>query len=287
MTISGSEKKTNCNICCTEKAKRPFIPKTCGTRPKCKLALVHRDVLGAIQQESHEVFRYAVGFIGSYSRFRAVYPMKSKADVTAKLQRFIIDVGRHGTLVSDGALEFKSKQFSDLCTSNGIKQEFSAPYTPEENGKIERAWGTVTGMTRCMMANAGVLKQFWRFATSTAIYLKNRSIQSAHGNPFLRCFTEASLIFHIFTCLGVSRLCSKKSGRSWPARHGKLFYWDTREILRHMWWPQQTGQRQGHQRFRFHETSTSTTMLFLTNVVLQSPKGRARTMMHLNLMLMI
>ena len=148
MNISGSEKKTNCNICCTEKAKRASIPKTWGTRAKTKLAIVHTDVLGPIQQESHEGFRYAVGFIDSYSR--------------------------PGTLVSDGALEFKSKQFSDLCTSNGIKQEFSAPYTPEENGKIERAWGTVTGMTRCMMATAGVPKQFWPFALSTAIYLKNR-----------------------------------------------------------------------------------------------------------------
>ena len=95
-------------------------------------------MLGPIQKESHEGFRYAVGFIDCYSCFGAVYPKKSKDDVTAKLQRFIIDVGGHGTLVSDGALEFKSKQFSDLCTSNSIKQEFSAPYTPEENGKTER-----------------------------------------------------------------------------------------------------------------------------------------------------
>ena len=111
--------------------------------------------------------------------------MKSKDEVTEKLQRFIIDVGRPATFVSDGALEFKSKQFSDLCTSNGIKQEFSAPYTPEENGKIERAWVTVTSMTRCMMATAGVPKQFWYFALSTAIYLKDRSIHLAHGKiPF-------------------------------------------------------------------------------------------------------
>ena len=158
MNISGSEKKTNCNICCTEKAKRASNPKTWGTRAKTKLAIVHTDVLGPMQQESHEGFRYAVCFIDSYSSFGAVYPMKSKDEVTAKLQRFIIDVGRPGTLVSDEALEFKSKQFSDLCTSNGIKQEFSAPYTPEENGKIERAWGTVTGMTRCMKATAVVPK---------------------------------------------------------------------------------------------------------------------------------
>ena len=66
--------------------------------------------------------------------------MKSKDEVTAKLQRFFIDFGRPGTSISDGDLVFKSKQFSDLCTSNGIKQKFSAPYIPGENGKIERAW---------------------------------------------------------------------------------------------------------------------------------------------------
>ena len=166
------------------------------------MAIVHTDVLGPIQQESLEGFRYAVGFIDSYNCFGAVYPMKSKDEVTTKLQRFIIDVGRPGTLVSDRALEFKTKQFSDLCTSNGIKQEFSAPYTPEESRKIEQAWGTVTGMTRCKMANAGVPKQFWPFALSTAIYLENRSIHSAHGKTLLRCFTEGSLTFHIFTYLG-------------------------------------------------------------------------------------
>ena len=129
MNISRPDEKTNCNICCTEKAKRA---KTCGTRAKTKLAIVHTDVLGPIQQESHEGFRYAVGFIDSYSCFGAVYSMKSKDEVTAKLQQFNIDVGRPATLASNEALEFKSKQFSDLCTSNGIKQELSAPYTPDD-----------------------------------------------------------------------------------------------------------------------------------------------------------
>ena len=78
MNISGSGKKTNCHICCTEKAKRASIPKTWGTRAETKLAIVHTDVLGPIQQESHEGFRYAVGFIDCYSVFGAVYPMKSK-----------------------------------------------------------------------------------------------------------------------------------------------------------------------------------------------------------------
>ena len=59
MNISGSEKKANCNICCTEKAKRASIPKTWGTRPKTKLAIVYTEVLETIQQESHKVMQWA------------------------------------------------------------------------------------------------------------------------------------------------------------------------------------------------------------------------------------
>ena len=203
MKISGSQKGANCNVCSTEKAKRAPVPKTWGTRAKTRLAIVHTDVLGPIQQESHEGFRYAVGFIDSYSRFGAVYPMKSKDEVAAKLQEFIINVGKPSVLVSDGALEFKSKLFRGLCTSNGIKQEFSAPYTPEENGKIERAWGTLTGMARCMMVTAGVPKEFWPFALSTAVYLKNRSFHSSHGKTPFEMFhgnrPDLSHL-HIFGC---------------------------------------------------------------------------------------
>ena len=286
MNISGSEKKTNCNICCTEKAKRVSISTTWGTRAKTKLAIVHTDVLGPIQQESHEGFRYAVGFNDSYSRFGAVYLMTSKDEVTAKLQRFIIDVGRRGTLLSDGALEFKSKQFNDFCTSNGIKQEFSAPYTPEENGKIERAWGTVTGMTRCMMATAGVPKQFWPFALFTAIYLKNRSIHSAQSKtPFEMFYGSKPDLSHLHV-FGCQPFVLKDVRKKLDSKAREAILLEYSGILRHMWWPQKTGQRQGHQRSGYHETSTLTTMPFLT-VVLQSPKRRARTMMHLNRKLMI
>ena len=137
--------------------------------------------------------------------------MKSTDEVTTKLQRFIIDVGRPDNLVSDGALEFKSKQFSDLCTSNGIKQEFFAPYTPEENGKIERAWGTVTGMTRCMMATAVVPKQFWPFALSTAIYLKNRSIHATQGKTPFEMFHGSKPDFSHLQCVWVPVVCAQRS----------------------------------------------------------------------------
>ena len=63
--------------------------------------------------------------------------------------------------------------------------------------------GTVTGMTRSMMATAGVPKQFWPFALSTAIYLKNRSIHAAHGKTPLEMFhgSKPDLShLHLFGC---------------------------------------------------------------------------------------
>ena len=102
-----------------------------------------------------------------------------------------------------GSLAIKSKQIYDLFKSNGIKQEFFAPYTPEENCKTEGSWGTKIGMTRCMLATIGVPKLFWPFALSTTIYLKNGSIHSAHGKTLFEMLHGCKLDFshhHVFVC---------------------------------------------------------------------------------------
>ena len=168
MTIVNGPGPGHCNFCSTEKAKRAPVSKNWGTRAMEKLAIVHTDVLGPVRQSSYESFRYAIGFIDSFARYAVMYPMRSKDEVLGKLELFLADVGKPQTLVSDGALEFKSRGFSDKCRKNGIRQEFSAPYTPHENGKIGRVWGTVTGMARCMMDSAGLPQQFWPYALAAA-----------------------------------------------------------------------------------------------------------------------
>ena len=127
-------------------------------RPVENLPIVHTDALGPVHQTSHENFRYAIGFIVNFSCYAVIYQTRSKDEALEKLELFLADVGKPRTLVSDGAPEFKSRGFKDLCRNNGIRQKFSAPYTPQENGKMERAWGTVTGMARCMMETAGLPK---------------------------------------------------------------------------------------------------------------------------------
>lgn len=47
------------------------------------------------------------------------------------------------TLRSDNGLVFTSKQYTALVKSYGISQEFITPYTPEQNGMIERFIRTI------------------------------------------------------------------------------------------------------------------------------------------------
>ena len=59
--------------------------------------------------------------------------------------------------------------------------ETSAPYTPQENGKIERLWGTITPMARCMIFDANLLKTYWHYAVNMAANLKKMCFHSAIG----------------------------------------------------------------------------------------------------------
>ena len=63
------------------------------------------------------------------------------------------------------------------------------PYMPEDNGNVERVWGTVVGMTKCMMDQATMPPMFSTYALRAAFHLKNRSLHSAHGStPFEMMF---------------------------------------------------------------------------------------------------
>ena len=42
------------------------------------------------------------------------------------------------TVRSDNGLVFQSRRFRDACRTYGLDQEFITPYTPEQNGMIER-----------------------------------------------------------------------------------------------------------------------------------------------------
>jgi transposase InsO family protein len=75
---------------------------------------------------------------------------------------------------SDNGTEFKNSQIEGFLEEEGIKHEFSSPYTPQQNGVVERKNITLLDMARTMLNEYKTSDRFWAEAVNTACYAINR-----------------------------------------------------------------------------------------------------------------
>jgi transposase InsO family protein len=73
---------------------------------------------------------------------------------------------------SDNDTEFKNTQVVDFLEEEGIKHEFSAPYT-QQNRVIERKNRTLIEMARNMLDEYKTSDQFWVEAINTVCHVTN------------------------------------------------------------------------------------------------------------------
>jgi hypothetical protein len=71
-------------------------------------------------------------------------------------------------------MEFKNSQIEGFLEEEGIKHEFSSPYTPQQNGVVERKSRTLLDMARTMFDEYKTPDQFWAQVINTACYSINR-----------------------------------------------------------------------------------------------------------------
>lgn len=77
--------------------------------------------------------------------------------------------------------EFAATDFVNYCAQLGVRRQLTAPYTPQQNGVVERRNQTVVGTARSMLKAKSLPGVFWGEAVSTAVYLLNRSSCKAIG----------------------------------------------------------------------------------------------------------
>jgi hypothetical protein len=75
---------------------------------------------------------------------------------------------------SDNGTEFKNSQIEGFLEDEGIKHEFSSPYTPQQNGVVERKNRTLLDMARTMLDEYKTSDRFCAEAINTACYSINR-----------------------------------------------------------------------------------------------------------------
>jgi hypothetical protein len=75
---------------------------------------------------------------------------------------------------NDNGIEFKNTQIEDYLDEEGIMHEFSAPYTPQQNGVAERKNRTLIEKARIMLDEYKSSERFWAEAVNTACHAINR-----------------------------------------------------------------------------------------------------------------
>ena len=168
-----------CSACERGKASMRPVKKYQEERTAERLELVHTDIAGPVDP-SFEGSRYAIIFVDDYSRMRKIYTLRHKSEALSALQQFEKEVAKASglriqRLRSDQGGEFTGEEFRTFCAENGIKQEFSAAYTPQQNGIAERSWRTLFDMMRCKMITANLGRRYWVDAAHAAEYCLNRT----------------------------------------------------------------------------------------------------------------
>jgi len=77
-------------------------------------------------------------------------------------------------ICSDHGREFENFKFEEFCLSYGIKQEFSSPITPQQNGVVERKNMVIQEMARVMIHSKSLSQHFRGEAVNTACHMINR-----------------------------------------------------------------------------------------------------------------
>lgn len=78
------------------------------------------------------------------------------------------------TLRTDRGGEFTSHEFQAFCETQGIQKHLMAPYSPQQNGVVERRNRTLMEMTRSIMKHMDVPNWLWGEAVRHSTYVINR-----------------------------------------------------------------------------------------------------------------
>ncbi|MCO5602658.1 hypothetical protein L7F22_056794 [Adiantum nelumboides] len=117
---------------------------------------------------------------GIFDRYTWVSFLKLKSEAFGSIRDWKAMVEKEKDLKvksirSDRGGEFLSENFARWCKSEGIRRQLTTPYTPSQNGVVERKNRTIMEMARAMLAHASLPRSYWAEACNTAVYIQNRS----------------------------------------------------------------------------------------------------------------
>nr|GEV66863.1 zinc finger, CCHC-type [Tanacetum cinerariifolium] len=143
--------KQVCDACLLGKHSRTTFLNQAKFRSKNPLDLVYGDLYGPISPATHPDKKFI---------------LLQNIEMEMRMKVRMLRTDRGG--------EFTSNEFTKYCKENRIARQLTAPYSPQQNGVVERRNRTVLSTTRSMMKAMELPLTFWAEAVRHAIYILNR-----------------------------------------------------------------------------------------------------------------
>jgi hypothetical protein len=175
------------------------------------LELLRMDLFVSIAYISINTSKYCLVIMDDYSRFTWVF-LQEKSQTQETLNKFLRraqnEFGlRIKKIRSDNGTEFKNSQIERFIEEEGIKHEFSSPYTPQQNGVVERKNRTLMDMVRTMLEEYKTSDRFLVEVINIACYSINwLYLHRIIKKTSYEILTGKSPMFLIFEFLGANAL---------------------------------------------------------------------------------
>lgn len=174
-----SKHKAVCEPCATAKVVRGAHKGRSTSLASRQCRILHIDTNGPQSTRSIGGNNYFVLSVEEYSSYKHIEFTNDKSNIKHLVKKIVNQVEaetkqRVYYLYTDNGSEFKNEELEVWLTAKGITHCFSAPYTPEQNGLVERAMRTIVEGTRTLLVSSGMNHTLWAQAASCVIYATNR-----------------------------------------------------------------------------------------------------------------
>jgi hypothetical protein len=118
--------------------------------------------------------------VDDHSRFMWLRLLASKDEAVDAIKQFKARAEAESgkklrVLTTDRGGEFTAVEFATYCAEEGVGRHLTAPYSPQQNGVVERRNQTIVGMARSMMKAKKMPATFWGEAMTTAVFILNHA----------------------------------------------------------------------------------------------------------------
>jgi hypothetical protein len=195
----GEKSVIECEACLKGKAHRLKMNKEAKNKASQAGERIMIDISSVKNKDNKKCGRFWLLIVDEATDMKWSYFVKSKSSQVGVLLSFIRGMMNDGKKIKfircDNAGENESLKQKTEEEGMNIKFEFTARKTPQQNGKVERAFATLYGRMRAMMAgakwNEEMKNKYWMEAAATATKLDNILNEKGEPSPYEKFYNKS------------------------------------------------------------------------------------------------